>query len=62
MAEWISVNDRLPEVHETVIAWDGDINEPELACRTIYNEWFGVKVCDTVTHWMPLPEPPKEGE
>lgn len=61
MAEWISVKDRLPAVNETVIAWDSDINEPELAFMTIYNEWFGVMACDRVTHWMPLPSPP-EGE
>jgi hypothetical protein len=62
MAEWISVNDRLPTVHENVLVWDSTIKEVEVASMTMCNEWFGVMACDTVTHWMPLPEPPKEGK
>jgi hypothetical protein len=25
------------------------------------DDYCGVGICDIVTHWMPLPEPPKEG-
>lgn len=66
MSEWISVKERLPEpgkvlitdgksVHMTNGAWlyrtpDGETRAPS-------NYGAGI----TVTHWMPLPEPPKEG-
>ena len=56
---WISVNDMLPERkaevlfyttvpsyevgYFDVVEWRGDV-------------WF---MCDEVTHWMPLPKPPK---
>lgn len=65
---WISVEDRLPMLIETVLFIGKDY----------YGKWFGVKrgyfdgslwhsddfgtIYSTtpVTHWMPLPEPPKE--
>lgn len=61
--EWISVEDRLPGTRDNVLAYD--IND----IGTIYIAFYfdglwrqddiphvGV---DTITHWMPLPEPPK---
>lgn len=64
--QWISVNDRLPRVGEYVIAY-GD-NGPKGCCMAFvgsddeficeingyYVEAYGI------THWMPLPEEPKE--
>lgn len=56
--KWISVEERLPENFDTVIIWRND-------CRNACIGWLiddrwsvpkGVKV----THWMPLPEAPKE--
>lgn len=56
--KWISVKERPPENFETVIIWRND-------CRNACIGWLiddrwsvpkGVKV----THWMPLPKPPKE--
>lgn len=57
-AKWISVEERLPENFDTVIIWRNDCCN---ACIgwLIDDRWSvpkGVKV----THWMPLPEPPKE--
>ena len=67
--DWISVEDRLPEV------WRNDATA-ELVNYMIYSPDFGVDIgsCHakakkwlcmalpcTVTYWMPLPEPPKEG-
>lgn len=72
MAEWISVNEKLPKPYI-----------PVLVCRRMFgdgkqgftieciNRLFGGDLVwngdlktfkSEVTHWMPLPEPPKEGE
>lgn len=52
---WISVEERLPEEDKTVLTW-GKQGVILLDWRHD-NKWccFG-----EVTHWMPLPEPPKE--
>ena len=55
--EWISVNARLPEQGEEAIciAADGDMMIGK------YTEWGWMFPCyfEDLTHWMPLPEPPK---
>ena len=55
--EWISVNDRLPEQGEEAIciAADGDMMIGK------YTEWGWMFPCyfEDLTHWMPLPHPPK---
>ena len=59
MSEWISVKDKLPPTagHYLVIAdWMGVIEKGEFNGKDkwhIHNHLFDV------THWMPLPEPPK---
>ena len=68
--QWISVEDRLPEV------WKNEENDV-LVNYMIYAPEFGVDIGNyhaeakrwlcmaipcTVTHWMPLPEAPEEGE
>lgn len=73
MSEWISVEDRLPPKNEGVIGWvlfnpdDPDISDYEF----IYHVDSGVFQAHIkgvyqempdfwkVTHWQPLPEPPK---
>jgi len=67
--EWISVKDRAPEDGKIVLVTDGRIigisscySEDE-SHRYIIN--FGYYIgneahIENVTHWMPLPEPPKE--
>ena len=67
---WIPVTERLPEV------WC-NVKTAELVNYMIYSPYFGVDIGShhaesktwfcvalpcTVTHWMPLPEPPKEVE
>ncbi|ELE2371775.1 DUF551 domain-containing protein [Escherichia coli] len=66
---WIPVSERMPEIRQTVIGWNGYAvrqcvytrNEyaktqkgREPRFETLTGIWHGV------THWMPLPEPPQE--
>ena len=61
---WVRCEDRLPDVAEKVVAFaEGQIIT---AWRTFFSEPIGkwdtndaVSV-DNITHWMPLPEPPRE--
>ena len=67
LSEWISVKDRMPE--NGIVVWTkihdetGIRNEQEL--RRSDNLWClpdrPMYVYYTPTHWLPLPEPPKEG-
>lgn len=58
---WISVKDRMPEYGRylvTVVRDDGAV-----AVHTAtYNDlgWWMHSNAGEITHWMPLPEPPKE--
>lgn len=80
--EWISVKDKLPEVHPAtdgdywasdfvlVYFGDGVLNKICVANYEVDGEdkclWVSFSDTGTgdmaydVTHWMPLPEPPKE--
>lgn len=66
MSEWISVEDRLPQEGVKVLTLDkwGHIRD-----RNLQKYWTGDKAYfrpdgmepgRDITHWMPLPEPPKE--
>lgn len=63
-ARWIPVTERLPEDREErVLVKLTDPNSimgtPSMDTdRYVIDEW--VRYGDFVTHWMPLPEPPKE--
>jgi hypothetical protein len=72
MTQWIKCSDRLPEDNEYVLAYDGSdiyllkFNQDSDKRHKIRNgyfrssseeEWF-----DEIKCWMPLPEPPEEGE
>ena len=66
LQEWISVDDRLPEQGERVLATDGGF-VGELYVNSRY-QWQRYNVNDhsllmalDILWWMPLPEPPKEG-
>lgn len=55
---WIPVEERLPEKHSEYIVCACDEGEPideRIWGDTEYD------ISDIVTHWMPLPKPPKEG-
>ncbi|MBQ7737014.1 MAG: DUF551 domain-containing protein [Oscillospiraceae bacterium] len=50
---WISVAERLPEDGEYVLAYSESDGLMLVEARHRFSAW-------EVTHWMPLPEPPKE--
>ena len=61
--KWISVDERLPDVAEKVITYNGNFVSENWLC-TVASKVGKIKVWayseGFVTHWMPLPEPPKE--
>lgn len=58
--EWFSVKDRLPEKGDRVLAY---LRGNEMAVAVYNGETFVDIINESlrwwVTHWMPLPEPPK---
>lgn len=75
MAEWISVKERLPDAAQGedcvlgfVNGYNGQITFTDAYLFVKYdyaeNAWwsedYDIEGCK-VTHWMPLPEPPKGG-
>ena len=74
MSEWVSVKDRLPMFGCEVLVVNDD-GKCSVAVRTeesIHMMCWQIKYtvydsdcwddddCGVITHWMPLPEPPKE--
>ena len=59
--EWISVNDRLPKKKQDVLtcSLDGDIGIDEV-WENLDGKIEFYLGGENVTHWMPLPKPPKE--
>lgn len=55
---WIPVTERLPEQGQEVIVYDGGVLKPKVFCYLFWDKNFDNWA--RVTHWMPLPEPPKE--
>ncbi len=66
---WISVKDRLPAEETEYLCWFGDFPMGAFARVCRWNKIRGAFWCYSdnakwafVTHWMPLPEPPKDGD
>ena len=59
-SEWISVKDRLPDMYQNVLAIraDGKIVVDAIGSLEIWYKQMDI-VGRPVTHWMPLPQPPK---
>lgn len=65
--EWIKCSDRMPELHQKVIAWNG-----HFVCQCVYTANRYAKsergrnprfenssgIWRGVSHWMAMPEPP----
>ena len=58
---WISVAEKTPEYDMPQLALNADGDA--LIANYAYGEWFDTWGQDVeITHWMPLPETPEEGE
>ena len=58
---WISVTEKTPEYDMPQLALNADGDA--LIANYAYGEWFDTWGQDVeVTHWMPLPEAPEEGD
>lgn len=77
VSEWISVKDRLPEKNRAVLCilkfryGESGLRFTGLLYLDNENKWhnffsagdvFGLNEIYEVTHWMTLPDPPKEGQ
>lgn len=70
MNDWISVKERLPKVEVKVIVWNTEWPDIEFMKMGYYDPTAGTETgwrCGEyvnldVTHWMALPEPPKQQE
>lgn len=67
--KWISVKDKLPEGAGNVLAYIPDLHDyNQGGCSVmgwVQDHWrdtYKGREFANVTHWMPLPEPPKEEE
>ena len=56
--KWISVKERLPDADGDYLVWN-DYHKAIVGHYWSMGRYFISKAV-TVTHWMPLPEPPKE--
>ncbi len=57
-SKWISVKDKMPPEDEAVLAW----NKEGFPMIDVWSGkmWGFALTVDEISHWMPLPEPPKK--
>ena len=60
VGKWIPVSERLPERKQDVIVYAGRAFNPSVYEYHFLNKDYGS--FQNITHWMPMPEPPKEDE
>lgn len=61
--KWIPVSERLPKTEDAVLCFIKNGKQDILQFDHFENLWIGQQWTykrHAVTHWMPLPEPPKE--
>ena len=56
---WISVKDRLPKTGTLALVF-GSAGAMTVGRYIAADEWLVPGMFSAITHWMPLPEPPKE--
>ena len=54
---WIPVTERLPEQGQEVIVYSGGVLKPTVFAYQFWNKNYDSWA--RITHWMPLPQPPK---
>lgn len=63
---WISVEERLPEYGKCILLYsdEGGVAEGALNRHGFWEQWrWSAKLLmSEVTHWTPLPPPPKQNE
>lgn len=57
MSEWISVKDRMPELRKNILCIS--LRSKEAFVNSIERDGYWFYDNGFITHWMPLPEPPK---
>lgn len=66
MMNWISVKDRLPEKNQNVLVYQkGGVhggNEIDIEYLQGDGFWADQGIMSEISHWMPLPEKPKEDD
>lgn len=70
LCKWISVKDRLPDTTDVYLVnavhrYNKSDGYRSVQVRLFFedddvNHWLGLPDLYEITHWMPLPEPPKE--
>lgn len=58
---WVPVSERLPEPRKKVLARHAD-GRIRVGWRSILGNFMDEPLYGIVTHWMPLPQPPKENK
>jgi len=72
MMDWIDINERTPEDGQVVLTYFGELTDPieisiyknlegtddEIFGKNLFRNHRGW-LTDDVTHWMPLPDPPR---
>lgn len=62
--QWINVKDKLPDIGQRVLVYQKDGvqggNEIDIEYRQCEDFWSDQGIISGITHWMPLPEIPKQ--
>lgn len=57
--KWIAVKDKLPEEYTDVIVTDGEQVWLDNMSFEDGRPWWMIDCHNTITHWIPMPEPPE---
>ena len=60
-SRWIPVTERMPEYETPVMGWDAELRDMGIV-NFVYGQFLDIIDMSevNVTHWKPLPAPPKE--